>query len=146
MGRTARLHGNMWTTSSKIDSQGGSAVSQGAQPRLCDNLEGWDTMGSGREVQEGGSVQFRSVTQSCPTPCDPMNRSTPGVPVHHQLPECAQTHVHRVSDAIQPSHPLLSPSPPALNLYHHQGLFQGVSSSHQLAKGLEFQLQQQSSQ
>ena len=59
------------------------------------------------------SVQFSSVAQSCPTLCDPMNRSTPGLPVHHQLPEFTQTHVHRVSDAIQPSHPLSSPSPPA---------------------------------
>ena len=142
----ARLHGNMWTTSGKIDNQGGPAVSQGAQPRLCDNLEGWDTMGSGREVQEGGSLQFRSVARSGPTPCDPMNRSMPGLPVHHQLPECTQTYVHRVSDAIQPSQPLSSPSSPALNLYQHQGLFQGGSSSHQLAKGLQFQLQQQSSQ
>ena len=120
----ARLQGNMWTTSGKIDRQGGSAVSQGAQPRLCDNLEGWDTMGSGREVQEGGSVQFRSVAQSGPTPCDPMNRSMPGLPVHHQLLELTQTHVHQVSDAIQASHPLLSPSPPAFNLSQHQGLFQ----------------------
>ena len=61
------------------------------------------------------SVQFSSVAQSCPTLCDPMNRSTPGLPVHHQLPEFTQTHVHRVSDAIQPSHPLSSPSPPAPN-------------------------------
>ena len=65
--------------------------------------------------------QFRSVTQSCPTLCDPMNRSTPGLPVHHQLLEFTQTHVHRVSDAIQPSHPLSSPS--AFNLCQHQGLF-----------------------
>ena len=57
-------------------------------------------------------IQFSSVTQSCPTLCDPMNRSTPGLPVHHQLPEFTQTHVHVVGDAIQPSHPLLSPSPP----------------------------------
>ena len=70
------------------------------------------------------SVQFSSVTQSCPTLCDPMNRSTPGLPVHHQLPECTQTHVHRVSDAIQPSHPLSCPSPPALNPSQHQSLFQ----------------------
>ena len=61
------------------------------------------------------SVQFSSVTQSCPTLCDPMNRSTPGLPVHHHLPEFTQTHVHRVSDAIQPSHPRSSPSPPAPN-------------------------------
>ena len=87
-----------------------------------------------------------SVAQSCPTLCDPMNRSRPGLPVHHQLPEFAQTYVHRVGDAIQPSHPLLSPSPPALNLSQHQGLFQWVSSSHQVAKVLEFQLQHQSFQ
>ena len=70
------------------------------------------------------SVQFSSVTQSCPTPCDPMNCSTPGLPVHHQLPEFIHTHVHPVSDAIQPSHPLSSPSPPAPNPSQHQGLFQ----------------------
>ena len=68
--------------------------------------------------------QFSSVTQSCPTLCNPMNRSTPGLPVHHQLLEFTQTHVHRVSDAIQPSHPLLSPSPPAPNPSQHQSLFQ----------------------
>ena len=69
--------------------------------------------------------QFSSVQSlSCPTLCDPMSCSTPGLPVHHQLPEFTQTHVHRVSDAIQPSHPLSSPSPPALNLSQHQGLFQ----------------------
>ena len=68
--------------------------------------------------------QIRSVALSCPTLCDPMNRSTPGLPVHHQLPEFTQTHVHRVSDAIQPSHPLLSPSPPAPNPSQHQNLFQ----------------------
>ena len=73
--------------------------------------------------------EFSSVTQSCPTLCDPMDRSTPGPPVHHQLPEFTQTHVHRVGDAIQPSHRLSSPSPPALNLSEHQGLFQWVSSS-----------------
>ena len=69
------------------------------------------------------SVQFSSVTQSCLTPCNPMNRSMPGLPVHHQLPEFTQTHVHRVSDAIQPSHPLSSPSPPAPNPSQHQSLF-----------------------
>ena len=90
--------------------------------------------------------QFSSVAQSCPTPCDPMNRSTPGLPVHHQLPEFTQTHVHRVSDAIQPSHPLSSPSPPAPNPSQHQGLFQQVSSSHEVARVLEFQLQHQSLQ
>ena len=65
-----------------------------------------------------------SVTQLCPTVCEPMDCSTPGLPVHHQLPELAQTHVHQVSDAIQPSHPLLPASPPAINLSQHQGLFQ----------------------
>ena len=69
------------------------------------------------------SVQFSPVAQSCPTVCDPMDCSTPDFPVHHQLPKLAQTHVHRVGDAIQPSHPLSSPSPPAFNLSQHQGLF-----------------------
>ena len=70
------------------------------------------------------SDQIRSVAQSCPTLCDPMNRSTPGLPVHHQLPEFTETHIHQVSDAIQPSHPLSSPSPPAPNPSQHQSLFQ----------------------
>ena len=87
------------------------------------------------------SVQFSSVTQSCPTLCNPMSCSTPGLPVYHQLLESIQTHVHWVGDTIQPSHPLSSPFPPALNLSQHQGLFQWVSSSHQVAKVLEFQLQ-----
>ena len=91
-------------------------------------------------------VQFSLVTQSCPTLCDPMNCSTSGLPIYHQLPEFTQTHVHWVGDAIQPSHPLSSPSPPALNLSQNQGLFQWVSSSHQAAKVLEFQLQHQSFQ
>ena len=69
------------------------------------------------------SVQFSSVTLSCPTLCDPMNHSTPGLPVHHQPPDSTQTHGHWIGDAIQPSHPLPSPSPPALNLSQHQGLF-----------------------
>ena len=92
------------------------------------------------------SVEFSSVTQLCPTLCNPMNRRTPGLPVHHRLPESTQTHVHRVSDAIQPSHPLLSPSPPAPNPSQHQGLLQWVNSSHEVAKVLEFQLQHQSFQ
>ena len=90
------------------------------------------------------SVQL--VAQSCPTLCDPMNRSIPGLPVHCQLPELTQTHIHRVSDAIQPSHPLSSPSPPAPNPSQHQSLFQWVNSSHEVAKVLEFQLQHQSFQ
>ena len=86
------------------------------------------------------SVQF---TQSFPTLCNPMDCSMPGLPVHHQLPEFTQTHVHWVGDAIQPSHPLSSPSPPAFDLSQHEGLFQWVSSSQQVAKVLEFQLQHQ---
>ena len=92
------------------------------------------------------SVQFSSVAQSCPALCDPMDCSMPGFLVHHQVPELAQTHVHRGSDAIQPSHPLSSPSPPAFNVSHHQGLFQWVSSSHQMAKVLKLQLQHHSGQ
>ena len=89
--------------------------------------------------------KFSSVTQSCLTLCDPMDYSMPGFPVHYQLLELAQTHVHRVGDAIQPSHPLLLPSP-ALNLPQHHSLFQLISSSHQVAKVLEHQLQHQSFQ
>ena len=84
------------------------------------------------------SVQFSSVAQSCPTLCDPMNRSKPGLPVHHHLLEFIQTHVHRVSDAIQPSHPLASPSPPVPNPSQHQSLFQWVNSSHEVARVLSF--------
>ena len=90
-------------------------------------------------------VQFSLVAQSCPTLCDPMDCSTPSFPAYHQLPELAQTRVHQVYDAIQPSHPLPSSSP-AFNLSQHQGLFQRVSSLHQVAKVLEFQLQHQSFQ
>ena len=93
-----------------------------------------------------GSVQFSSVTQSCLTLCNPMNHSILGLPVHQQLPEFTQTHAHWVGDAIQPSRPLSSPYPPALNLSQHQGLFQWVNSIHQVAKVLEFQLQHQSFQ
>ena len=90
--------------------------------------------------------QFSSVAQSYPTLCNPMNHSTPGLPVHHQLPDFTQTHVHWVGDVIQPSHPLSSRSLSALNLSQNQGLFKWVSSSHQVAKVLEFQLQYQSFQ
>ena len=92
------------------------------------------------------SVQFSSVTQSCLTLCNLMDGSTLGFPVHLQLPELIQTHVHWVSDAIQPFHPLSSPSPPALNLSQYQGLFKSVISLQQVAKVLEFQLQHQSFQ
>ena len=92
------------------------------------------------------SLQFSSVAQSCPTLCNPMNCSMPGLPVHRQLLEFTQTHVHRVGDAIQPSHPLSSPSLPASNPSQHQGLFQWINPSHEVAKVLEFQLQHQSFQ
>ena len=92
------------------------------------------------------SEQIRSVAQSCPTLCDPMNRSTPDLPVHHQLPEFIQTHVHRLSDAIQSSHLLSSPSPLAPSPSQHQSLFQWVNSSHEGAKVLEFELQHHSFQ
>ena len=82
--------------------------------------------------------QFSSVAQSCLTLCDPVDFSTPGLPVHHQLPELTQIHVYWVGDAIQPSHPLSSPFPPAFNLSKHQGLFQWVSSLHQVARVLGF--------
>ena len=93
-----------------------------------------------------GSGQFSSVTQSRPTLRDPMDCSMPGLPVHHQVLEFTQSHVHWVGDAIQPSHPLSSPSPPAFNRSQHRGLFQWVSSSQQLAKVLEFQLLHQAFQ
>ena len=92
------------------------------------------------------SVQFSSVTQSCLTLCDPMNCSMPGLPVHHHLPEFMHTHIHRVVDATQPSHPLSSPSSPAPNPSQHQSLFRWVNSLHEVAKVLEFQLQHQSFQ
>ena len=91
------------------------------------------------------TLQFSSVTQSCPTLCDPMDGSMQGLPVHHQLPEFSQTHVHWFGDAMQPFHPLSSTSP-TFNLSQHQGLFKWVSSSHQVAKVLEFQFQHQSLQ
>ena len=89
---------------------------------------------------------YAKSLQSCPTLCDPMDCSTPGLPVHHQFPEFTQTLVHWVGDAIQPPHPLSSPSSPTFNLSQHQGLFKWVSSSHQVAKVLEFQLQHHSFQ
>ena len=97
-----------------------------------------------RHTVTNSTAGISSVAQSCPTPCDPTNHSTPGLPVHHQPLEFTQTHVHWVGDAIQPSHPLSSPSPPASNPSQHQGLFQWVSSLHEVAKVLEFKLQHQS--
>ena len=107
------------------------------------SLEGNRNHGTTKEVLSH-SVQFSLVAQSCPTLCNPMNHSMPGLPVHHQLPESTQTNVHWVGDAIQPSHPLSSPSPPTFNLSQHQGLFQWVSFLHQVAKVLELQPQHQS--
>ena len=105
-----------------------------AQPVIFSYLNCWSV---------SPTIQLGSVAQSCPTLCDSMDCSTTGLPVHHQLPEFTQTHVHGVGDAIQPSQPLSSPSPPTFNLSQHQGLFRWVSSSHQVAKVLEFQLQHQ---
>ena len=93
-----------------------------------------------RAAVELSWVQFSSAAQSCPTLCDPMKRSMPGLSVHHQLPKFNQRHIHRVSDAIQPSHPLSSPFPPVPNHSQHQSLFQWVNSSHEVAKVLEFPL------
>ena len=103
-------------------------------------------IGSGTWLRNCLWVQFSSVAQSCPTLCNHMDCNMSGLPVHHQLPELAQTHVHRLGDAIQLFHPLSSPSLPTFNLSKHQGLFQWVSSSHQVAKVVEFQFQHQSFQ
>ena len=106
----------------------------------------WERLTEGKICSTGwGCAQFSSVTP-CPTCCNPMNCSTPGLPVHHQLPEFTQTHVHQVGYAIQPSHPLSSPSPPDPNPSQQQGLFQWVNSLHDVAKVLELQLQHQSLQ
>ena len=99
--------------------------------------------GSNAQSKCFSSSQFSSVARSCPTLCDHVDGSMPGFPVHNQFPDLAQTHVHLIGDVIQPSHPLPSPSPPAFNLSQHHGLFQWVSSSHQVARELEFQLQHQ---
>ena len=106
-----------------------------ASPALAGRFFTTETCGKPTEYN-----QIKSVTQSCPTLCDPMNCSMPGLPVHHQLPGFTQTHIHQVSDAIQPSHPLSSPSPLAPNPSQHQSLFQWVNSLHEVAKVLEFQL------
>ena len=137
-------------------------------PTPCDYMDSWNSPGQNTEL---GSISLlqgifptqgsnpglphhrwilyqlsrSSVTQSCPTLCNPMDYSTPGFPVHHQLLELTQTHVHWISYAIQSSHPLSSPSP-NINISQQKGIFQWVSSLHQVAKVLEFQLQHQSSQ
>ena len=116
--------------------------------KWCSSL--WKTLGwvlyKAKHRIAISSIQFSSVAQSCPTICHPMDCSTPGLPVHHQLLEFTQTHVHWVGDAIQTYHPLSSPSPPTFNLSQHQRLFQGVTSSHQVAQVSEFQLQHYSFQ
>ena len=99
----------------------------------------WSDLAAAEAIMLSEMSQFSSVTHLCLTLCHPKDCSMPDFLVHHQLPELARTHVHRVGNAIQPSHPLLSPSPPAFNLSQHQGLFKWVSSLHQVAKVLEFQ-------
>ena len=130
------------------------SADMGSQPETWRPGEQWDTAcllerAKGRTIKNPVlyyTIQFSSVAQLCLTLWDPMNRSTPGLPVHHQLPEFTETHVHRVDDAIQPSHPLSSPSPPAPNPSQHQSLFQWVNSSNEVDKVLEFQLQHHSLQ
>ena len=119
----------------------GALPHPGIEPASLESLELAGSLPLVPPRKSDSRLSVSSVTQSCLTLCDPMNCSTPGLPVHHQLPEFTQTHVHWVGDAIWPSHLLLSPSPPAFNLSQHQGLFQWVSSSHQVAKILEFPLQ-----
>ena len=125
--------------SNELESGGQSTGASASASVLPKDIQSWFPLGLTGLISLL-SVQFNSVAQSCPTLCDPMNRSTPGLPVHHKLPEFTQTHVHRVSDAIQPSQPLSSPSPPAPSPSQHQSLFQRVNSSHEVAKVLEFQL------
>ena len=124
------LQGNLPDLGIKSTSLGSPALAVDSLP-LCH---------LGKPPNASSSVQFSSVAQLRPTLCDPMNQSTPGLPVHHQLPEFTQTHVHWVGDDIQPSHPLSSPSPPAPNPSQHQGIFQWVSSSYEVSKVLEFQM------
>ena len=116
----------------------------GIKPASLESLELSGSLPLVPPRKSDSKLSVSSVAQSCLALCDPMNCSTLGLPVHHQLPESTQTHVLWVSDAIWSSHPLLSPSPPAFNLSQHQGLFKWVSSSHQVAKILEFPLQHQS--
>ena len=141
---TAKLLQSCPTLCDPIDgSPPGSAVPGILQARTLE----WVAISfSNKIINFNLNQQCRHGCSVCPNLCNPMNHSTPSLPVHHQLPESTQTHFHQLSDAIQPSHPLSSPSPPALNLSQHQGLFKWVSSSHQVAKILEFHLQHQSFQ
>ena len=127
-----------WLLSHQVVSD--SLWPHGLQPTRL--LGPWEFPGKSTGV--GSHCLLRSVTQSCPTLCDPIDCSMPGFPVHHHLSEFAQIHIHWVSDGIQPSHPQSPPPPPALNLSQHQGLFQWVGSLHKVAKVLEVQLQYQS--
>ena len=131
----------VWTQGSWLQNPGSNHVFLCCifMGRILSSSEKWWLMVL--QTVEIAKTGFSSVTQSCLTLCDPMNRSMPVLPVRHQLPEFTQTHIHWVGDAIQPSHPLSSPSPPAFNLSQHQGLFKWVSFSHQVAKLLELQLQ-----
>ena len=130
-----------WLTNKWKDAQCWSLLEK------CKSKLQWDITLYWSEWSSSKSIRSDQISCSVVSDfCDPMNRSTPGLPVHHQLPEFTQTHVHWVGDAIQPSHPLSSPSTPAFNLSQHQGFSQWVSSSHQVAKVLEFQLQHQSFQ
>ena len=138
-----------YLTYMQSESESRSVVSDSLWPHRL--YSPWNSLGQSTGVgsfsllQGIFPVQFSSVSQSCLTLCDPMDCSMPGLPVHHQLLEFTQTHVHWVSDAIQPSHPLSS-SYSTFNLFQHQDLFKWVSSLHQMAKVLEFQLQHQSFQ
>ena len=144
--KPVNLKGNQpWIFSGRTDAEAEAPIHWPPDVKNWLIGKGPDAGKDWRHEEKGTSVQFSSVAQSCPTLCDPMDCSTLGLPVHHQLPEFTQTLAHWISDAIQPSHPLSSPSP-AFNLSQHQDLFIWVSSSHQVAKVLEFQLQHQSFQ
>ena len=123
----------------EVPDQGADRFSSYWEP--CHQFAGWTPSWNQdcREKYQQPLICRCVHDQSCPTLCDPMNRGMPGLPIHHQLPEFTQTHVHRVGDASQPSHPLSSPCPPAPNPSQHQSLFQWVNSSHNVAKVLEFQ-------
>ena len=121
-------------------------ISNRTTPLSSDLTSGYISKKIKTEYGRISSVQFSSVSQSCGTICKLMDCSMPGLPVHCQLPVFTKTHIHRVGDAIQLSHPLSSPSPPAFNLSQHSGLFKCISSSYQVAKVLEFQLQNSSFQ
>ena len=126
---TDKWIGKMWDTHT---TECYSAIKKSYELKTCSNVDKlWRYFAKVKEARHKWSYiiwlhiyeMFSSVTQLCLTLCDPVNRSTPGLPVHHQLPEFTQTHAHRVGDAIQPSHPLSSPSPPAPHPSRHQGLF-----------------------